>query len=217
MKKDYKQKKILRIVVYVLGILLTALGANILLRSALGAGAWDTVTSNLSHLANITLGIASASINITLLILIIIYHKDLKYLFILVPIFGISLSLDFWDLIVLGEWMPLTFLSQSLWFVVGTLVLTLGLSLIVASLFPAMIFDELTYMLMKVLHIKSFFVMRIFIELFAVVLATIFGFLAGIQFGAVNFGTFLLAIIIGPLITFHLKWLQRLLQMKVEK
>ncbi len=62
---------------------------------------------------------------------------------------------------------------------------------------------------MKLLKIKSFFKTRILIELFAIVLATIFGFLAGIGFGAVSYGSLVLAVIIGPMIAFQIKITKR--------
>jgi hypothetical protein len=77
-----------------------------------------------------------------------------------------------------------------------------------------MVYDELTVVLMKILKVKKFFTMRIMIELFAIALATVFGFLAGIKFGAVNYGSFILAIAIGPLISIHMKWLNALLKTK---
>jgi uncharacterized membrane protein YczE len=75
-----------------------------------------------------------------------------------------------------------------------------------------MVYDELTVVLMKILKVKKFFTMRIMIELFAIALATVFGFLAGIKFGAVNYGSFILAIAIGPIISIHMKWLNALLK-----
>lgn len=212
MNNKFMQKKSLRMSIYLLGIMITGLGINVLLRSTLGAGAWDTVTNNFSELVHISLGTASAIINITVLLLVLIYNKQVKYLLILIPIVGIALAIDFWDLIVFKEFEISQFLLQLVFFIIGGIILPLGLSLMIITKYPAMVYDELTISMMRMLKIKKFFNMRIAIELFAIALATLFGFLAGIRFGAVNLGSFILAVAIGPIITIHLRWLGKFLK-----
>ena len=46
---------------------------------------------------------------------------------------------------------------------------------------------------------------RVGIEVFGIVLAIAIGFSAGIRFGAVNWGSALMAVILGPLLGFYLK------------
>jgi len=209
---------IIRAFIYFLGIIITGLGINVLLRSQLGAGAWDTVIYNLRSFftnvlnINATLGTVSFIIYVIILLIVIIYNKKLKYLFVFIPIFGISLAIDFWDLIVFGSYYPSEIWLRLIFYVLGIFILTLGLASIIFTKYPAMVFDELTILLMKVLKSKSFFKTRIIIELFAIVMATIFGFLSGISFGAVNFGSFVLALIIGPLIEFQLRMLTKFIK-----
>ncbi|MFH0766651.1 MAG: hypothetical protein ABII85_00020 [Bacillota bacterium] len=210
----FNRKNMRYALIYLAGMITTALGINIILRSSLGAGAWDTVTNNLSILAHISLGTASASVNIIILAFIMVYNKKIKFLFVLVPIIGIALAIDFWDIIVFDTFYPSHVLLKLLYFVGGTGILTLGLASMISTKYPAMVFDELTLSLMRLLKIPSFFKTRILIELFAIVLASIFGFLANVGFGAVNFGSLMLAIIIGPLIALHLKWLSKIMTTK---
>jgi uncharacterized protein len=218
MKLNITTNHVIRGLVYFLGIVMTGLGVNILLRSTLGAGAWDTVIFNLRALfknnfdVDVTLGTVSFMIYLVVLAYVMWYYKKLKFLFVFIPMFGIALAIDFWDIVVLGNYLPQDIFVRVIFFVLGVFVLTLGLSLIIVTKYPAMVFDELTMILMKVLHIKSFFLSRMYIELFAIVLATIFGFISNIGFGSVNFGSFLLALIIGPLIQFQLKHLNKLVQ-----
>ena len=212
MNQKFMNNYYLRVFLYVSGVLVLVLGINVLLRSTLGAGAWDTVTNNFSELIGTTLGIASVIINITVLSFVVIYNKHLKYLSILIPIFSLALVIDFWDILILGDLVITDLWLQVIFYIGGAVILSLGLSLMIVSRFPAMVYDELTISLMRLFKIKKFFTMRIMIELFAIVLATIFGFLAGIRFGAVNFGSFLLAVALGPIITLHMKWLNALLK-----
>ncbi len=218
MKINITTNQVLRGLVYLLGIIMTGLGVNVLLRSTLGAGAWDTVIYNLRALfknnlnLDVTLGTVSFMIYLVVLAYVMWYYKQLKFLFVFIPMFGIALAIDFWDIVVLGSYLPMDLFIRVLFFVLGVFILTLGLSLIIVTKYPAMVFDELTMILMKVFHIKSFFLSRMYIELFAIVLATIFGFLSNIGFGAVNFGSFLLALIIGPMIQFQLNYLTKFMK-----
>jgi hypothetical protein len=215
MKLNITTNHVIRGLVYFWGIVMTGLGVNVLLRSTLGAGAWDTVIYNLRAFfknnlnVDVTLGTVSFMIYLVVLTYVIWYYKKLKFLFVFIPMFGIALAIDFWDIVVLGSYLPQDIFIRVLFFVLGVFILTLGLSLIIVTKYPAMVFDELTMILMKVFHIKSFFLSRMYIELFAIVLATIFGFISNIGFGAVNLGSFLLALIIGPMIQFQLNYLTK--------
>lgn len=199
--------------IYLLGIIVTGLGVNILLRSALGAGAWDTVLYNMRAFLEVrlnvfaTLGTISFVIYGIVLSCVMLYYKKLKFLLVLIPIFGIALAIDFWDIVVFGDYYPTLLWIKSIFFILGIFTLTLGLSLIIVTKYPAMVFDELTLIVNKVLKLNSFFKARILIEVFAILLATLLGFLSDIGFGSVNIGSLLLAFIIGPMIELHLKYL----------
>lgn len=218
MKLHMTPKQLIRGFIYAIGIFLTGLGVNVLLRSALGAGAWDTVVYNLRSFfinilnINITLGTVSFIIYAIVLACVMMYNKKLKYIFIFIPIFGIALAIDFWDLVVLGSYYPVDIWLRVIFYLVGIFILSMGLALIIVTRYPAMVFDELTLLMMKLFKIKSFFITRIFIELFAIVMATILGFISHIGFGAVNFGSFVLALIIGPMIQIELKYLSKMTQ-----
>lgn len=215
MRTQKRTSNLVKVIIYMAGVLLTALGINILLRSALGAGPWDTVTHNLGVFAGITLGTASLSINVVIMAFIILYNRKLKFLLVILPIIGIALAIDFWDIIVLADYYPGSWWLRSLFYFGGTFILTMGLALMVITRFPAMVFDELTLSLMRLFKIDSFFITRTIIELFAIALATVFGFAAGIGFGAVNVGSFILALILGPILGFQLTWLGRVFHTEI--
>lgn len=212
MNQQFMRNYPLRVFLYVFGVFVLGFGINLLLRSTLGAGAWDTVSNNFSQLIGSSLGTASFIINVSVLAFVLIYNKNIKYAVILVPILSLALVIDLWDIVILGDLTIEKVWLQVISYIGGGIILSFGLALIIVSRFPAMVFDELTVSLMRLLKIKKFFTMRIMIELFAIALATVFGFLAGIKFGAVNFGSFILAIAIGPIISIHMKWLNALLK-----
>ncbi|MBN2268489.1 MAG: hypothetical protein V3569_06005 [Acholeplasmataceae bacterium] len=190
--------------IYIIGLIIISLGANVLLRSRLGAGAWDTVSSNLSQWLTITLGTATAIVYSVVLGFVVLNRKNYGYLLIIGPILILSFFFDFWDLFIFKDLFIELFYQRAILYVIGGYLLSLGLALTILSLYPAMVFEELTFTMMKILKIKKFFSMRIMIEVFAIILATGFGFLAGIGFGAVNIGSFLLAIVLGPMISMNL-------------
>lgn len=200
--------------IYTLGLIIIALGANLLLRSSLGAGAWDTVSSNLSNWLGITLGTATAIVYTTVLGFVTFYQKKYRYLLIIIPIIILSFFFDFWDLFIFKDITIDYFVIQICSYIIGGYLLALGLAFTILSKYPAMVFEELTFTLMKMFKIKKFFNMRIIIELFAIMLSTGFGFLAGIGFGAVNIGSFILAIALGPVISINLHYLGHLTYFK---
>jgi uncharacterized protein len=195
---------------YAFGVIFTGLGVNLLLYSTFGAGAWDAVNEHMSIILGITLGTASLITNLSILTFIIIMNKSLKYLITLIPIFMIALSMDFWDLIIFSRFTFSLPFHYVLLFVLGVLLLPFGLSCIIATKFPSMVYDELTFILMKLSKISSFLYVRWFVEGFAIVFAIVLGFIAGIGFGTIHVGSILIAVIIGPLIHFYLNQLKKI-------
>ena len=77
--------------------------------------------------------------------------------------------------------------------------------MIISSKFPAFVFDELMIMLMSIFKTKKVAMVRVAIEITGITLGIIFGFLAGVGFGAVGIGSVLMAIVLGPILSFFLK------------
>ena len=198
------------ILLYAFGVIFTGLGVNLLLYSTFGAGAWDAVNEHMSIILGITLGTASLITNLSILTFIIIMNKSLKYVITLIPIFMIAVSMDFWDLIIFSRFSFSLPIHYTLLFSLGVITLPFGLSCIIATKFPSMVYDELTFILMKLSNIHNFLYVRWFVEGFAIVLAIVLGFIAGIGFGTVHLGSILIALVIGPLINFYLKQLKKI-------
>lgn len=201
---------IFNILLYAFGVIFTGLGVNLLLYSTFGAGSWDAVNEHMSLILNITLGTASLITNLSILLFIIVMNKSLKYLISLIPIFMIAVSMDFWDLIIFSRFTLTLPLYYTLLFSLGVLVLPFGLSCIIATKFPSMVYDELTFILMKLSNIPNFLLVRWFVEGFAIILAIVLGFIAGIGFGTIHIGSILIAVVIGPLINFYLHQLKKI-------
>lgn len=212
MKDRKMQINVKTLMLYLSGFLIIGLGINLQLRSLIGVGAWDSTNLNLNLLMahvfpSITKGMTSLMISSMLFLSVMIYRKwDVKLFIMLIPMFTISLSIDFWDLLVFPNYHPEELVIRLILFGIGLFILPLGLSLIITSKFPATVFDEFTIMLVDILHAKNFGVVRLGFEVSGVLLAVIFGFFAGVNFGFVNIGTLIMAITLGPLMNVYLKW-----------
>lgn len=199
-----------RIMMYILGMFIAGGGVNLILRSTIGAGSWDAVNDHSRILFGITLGTASLITNFTILTFILIYRKNLKYLIVIIPIFGIATMMDIWDIVILHEIYPFGLFDQILWFILGSILLPFGLSLMITTKFPSMVYDEMTFAFMEILHINNFLKVRVGVELLAVLIAITQGLVIGIGLGSVSIGTVILAITIGPMIDYFIKLVNKI-------
>lgn len=200
---------LLNVISYILGFLILGFAVVALMRSTLGAGAWDTTTYATRALINLkfpnyTLGMTSMTINITIMLIVLLYRRDWHLLFILIPILVVGSAIDFWDIVVFGDYYAEGIMTFVL-FIIGGFMLPLGLSLVMLSNFPAFVFDEWMLMMMDVFKTEKLARIRLGIELLGISLALVFGFIAGIGFGQINIGTLLLAVALGPIMQFYVK------------
>lgn len=203
---------------YIVGFLLVGLGVNIMARSNLGLGAWDTVTFNLNLFLNesITKGMTSWIISLIIMTFVIVYNRKWVLLFMIVPVLFVGLSIDFWDLLVFGkDWMPESIYIRVLFFIIGVFILPLGLASIVTSHFPAFVFDEWTLVMMDIFKVKSITVARLSIEVLGILLGILFGFLANVGFGYVSVGSIIFAFALPPIFDFYVRNLGKLHTVKV--
>ncbi len=201
---------------YLLGFIVLGLGVNVMKASTLGAGAWDTVTINIRDffvlnlgINWITLGMISFSVSILIMVIVMSYRKKWKFVLMLIPMVLVALSIDFWNIVVFKnqEW-SIVWL-QYVFYIVGTIILPLGLTFIVKSSFPAFVFDELMLMFVDILHAKRITFIRLAIEFTGIAIGALFGFLTYYHldqtFGAVNLGSFVFAFTLSPIMAFFFK------------
>lgn len=211
---DWLRANKINIMFYLLGFVVIGLGVNIMKASTLGNGAWDTVTINVRDFlwmnlgqTWITLGMISFTVSIIVMTIVLIYRKNLKFLFMLIPIALVALSIDFWNLVVFQEREAMVFGYQILFYIIGILLLPLGLTLVVKSTFPAFVFDELMLMFVKIFKAKRITYVRLGIEILGISIGAIFGFLAYFaingSFGAVDVGSFIFTMTLSPTMTIY--------------
>lgn len=195
---------------YFLGFFIVGLGVVLMLRADLGAGPWDTVSANLEKfidkfLFDVTLGMMSFTIASILMLIVLFYTKKWYLIGMVVPIFVVAVSLDFWNSVGLANFNPENMFIRLGASIIGGIFIPLGLSFIIASNFPAFVFDELTIMLMEIFRTESVTIVRAGLETTGILLGLLFGFLAGIDFGAVGVASIILVFMLPPLLEFFLK------------
>ncbi len=210
-----KENKI-NFIFYFLGFIILGLSVNLLKASGLGTGAWDTVTINWRDYLHIkfgntwvTIGMLSFLVSFILMIIVISYRKKTRYLLMLIPIFLVAVSIDFWNIIVFKDQQATEMINQIVLFISGAVFLPMGLTLVVKSSFPAFVFDELMLMFVDVFHAKTITFARLGIEFTGILIGSIFGYFTFYHvdgsLGAVNIGSFLLAFTLAPIMTIYFK------------
>jgi uncharacterized membrane protein YczE len=214
--KRMKQRKIefsvKNIFFYFIGFFILGLGINLMLRSNLGAGAWDATNFNLNDMVRlvwptVTYGTTSLFIGISLFIVVFLYRLDWKLFAMVFPMLLIAATIDFWDLLILNNFHPDALNIRLFLFVSGGLLIPLGLSCVVASNFPGTVFDEFTLMMREVTKVDNFGKVRLGVEITGIILALVFGLIAGVGLGAISIGTLIMAVVLGPIMNFYLKLL----------
>lgn len=207
------------IIYYLSGIICLGFAVNIVKASTLGSGAWDTVTINIRDFFNInlgvdwiTLGMVSFSVSLIIMMIVLIYRKKIKYLLMILPIFLVALSIDFWNLIVFRDYESNVFIIRLIFYIIGILTLPLGLSLVVKSSFPAFVFDEWMLMMVKVLKAKRITYVRLSIEILGILVGMVFGYLVYYHLdgslGAVNIGSLIISVALSPLMALYFRFLK---------
>ena len=194
---------------YSLGIFSLGLGVALFAEANLGVAPWDTAILNFQSLMasygiQITLGTSSLMHTAILLILVLALGQRLESLFAIIPMVAISLSIDFWSVLVLPALIhePLNLTLQIIFFISATLLMTWGLATIIISGFPPNVYDDVHLTILRVFKIKSFTIGRWIIEFMGVFLGLIYALIQGEGLGSITILSFALAIAFGSLITF---------------
>jgi len=217
--KNFVRGQWKNILFYLSGILLLGFGVNIMKASTLGAGSWDTVTINVRSFFNIvlgqswvTLGMVSFSVSAILMLVVMRYRKEWKFGLMIIPIILVAIFIDMWNNYVFHDMLAETVFFQYLFYILGTVLLPLGLSLVVKSGFPAFVFDELMLMFVKIFKAKQITYVRLVIEFTGIVIGFLFGWITMYPidqtFGAVNIGSVLFAFTLSPIMSLYYKLLK---------
>lgn len=195
---------------YILGCIIIALGVVLMLRSDLGVSSWDTLHYSLHKLIHITVGTATIVVALIFTVAVIILNRNFRYLLMAIPIVLVGVLIDFFNLIVLADFMPETMFLRIVVYILGLIMLPLGGSLLIVSTFPAGVFDEFMFSMMRLFKTTKLLLIRVIMEMSAVLLALFFCYLAGAGLGMFSIGTLIFSVSVGYLVKQYLKIFERI-------
>ena len=182
-----------RIGIYLVGLAINALGIALIIFSAVGAGAWDTVAIGLNHSLGLTIGICTVIIQVLVVLATGMIEKTRPQYESVIAIMIRSIFLDAWIYLVFNYIdQAASWEIQWLYFLFGILSMGIGIGIYVEAHFPKSPIDGL----MLAIHNRfkwSINTSRIAVELSGAVI----GFLLG---GPVGLGTLMIALFVGKII-----------------
>ena len=194
---------------YTLGSIIIAFAVIMMKRSNIGLSSWDTLHFSLNALTGMSFGTAVILVATVFLIFVTVANKDIKYVMMFIPIFFVGFVVDIFDLYLFNNFLPEASLQRILTYTLGLVLLPFGGTLLIISTFPAGVFDEAMLTFMRLFKTNKIIMVRVIMEMSAVTLAIILGFIAGIQFGMVNIGTLIFSFTVGMFINIYLKLFER--------
>ncbi len=195
-------------IVYFLGAVLTALGLVMLLRSDLGMPPWDILHLAIAEVTPLTFGMAIQAVSIIITAFIVFYRKKTKYLFMIVPFLLVGWLIDLFNLYIFAGLTPDGY-ARLFFFFLGLGLLPLGSVLLIISIFPAGIYDELMLVLMRIFKTRKIALVRVIMEATPVLLGLIITLSLRGTTGSFYYGTFIIVVLAGPLIQLYIKFIRR--------
>ena len=196
---------LVRWVLYVLGIFILILGVQLMLRSSFGPPPWDTAIVHLAALLGITLGVSALLIQGVIIAFVMVIRRSWIYAASAVSIVLIGLAFDVWDLLILRSWYPSSLVGQTISFVSGIFLLSMGLSWVLLTELKALAVDELMRTFMVLFKTESVWKTRGLVESLALLLGALLGWLAYGDFGVIKGGTVFITLALPVLLSFQLR------------
>ncbi len=216
-----KQRKMVfnfkNFLIYFFGLIFISFGVIMMKKSYIGVSSWDTLHYSITALIGVSFGTAAIIVATIFLIFVTIANHHLKYLLMFIPTVFVGFVIDFFDIIVFGDFAPVLLSSRITTYLLGLVLLPFGGTLLIISTFPAGVFDEAMLAIMRLLKTNKLVMVRAIMEISAVTVAIIFGFIAGIGFGMVNIGTLIFSITVGMFTKTYLKLFERVGLYEIEQ
>lgn len=126
-----------KIVVLFISILLVSFSVSIVLKCAIGVGAWDAFSQTASGLIGIKVGTFSMFMNVTCVIAQMIIRKQIKITLILQIALAVLLGflINFFYYELLGNWDTGSYLTTMIFFLIGNISCAFGVGTVTAQNF----------------------------------------------------------------------------------
>jgi uncharacterized protein len=189
-------------ILYFIGIMFVSMGVALSFRHGFGASSADNLSYILSLVFSISIGTAAFIITTLIILFLLLYFRNWKFLFLFVQVVLFSPLIDFWDLVVFANLHPTGWETVAI-YIASLMALPLGCAFLIRSTYPAGVYDELMFFTAHFTKLKLT-VSRVLNELLLVILAIIISMATGYGYGSVNIGTLGYVFTVGFFIKFYL-------------
>ena len=191
---------------FVGGITLMAFGISLTIKGqAIGIGPWDVLHVGLYNHLGLTIGTWAILTGVIIVLVTMIGTKRLPQLGTIINIICIGSLIDLFNWL-LPE--PTTFISQLIWFLLGVVIMSIGIGIYVSPNIGAGPRDSLMLLIVKKTGWSIKWV-RTFLELTVALVGWLLG-------GPIGLGTILIALLLGQIVHYTLPWSQQLLKKACE-
>nr|WP_251025962.1 YitT family protein [Bacillus sp. ISL-47] len=193
-----------RFLFFTVGLLILTMGVALIIKSNLGASAWDALAVGESQMFGLTVGTFVFINGIVLIFLNAFLMKKKPEVLAAISILIIGALIDFWLLIIFKDLSPATLAGQSFSLLLGILAMGVGVAIYLQAKFPASPMDTL----MVAIHTRFGLNLRnsrIISESFALLLAFLFR-------GAIGVGTIVVTLTLGLVVQFFYPRFEKMLE-----
>lgn len=183
----------LRIVFFLVGLLIMALGISIIAISNFGNGPWDAVNIGLSDRTGLSIGLCMNIVAVIQIVIGGIINKEFPNIATMVTSICLGLFIDFW-MLFLGEIEVVGTLMKFGVFLLALPIISVGISIYLVSNLPNTPLDYFMLSIKSKLNL-SLMASKITSESIGLVLGFILG-------GTIGFGTIIIIVSIGPMIQY---------------
>ncbi len=183
----------LRIVFFLVGLLIMALGISIIAISNFGNGPWDAVNIGLSDRTGLSIGLCMNIVAVIQIIIGGIINKEFPNIATMITSICLGLFIDFW-MLFLGKIAVVGTLMKFGVFLLALPIISVGISIYLVSNLPNTPLDYFMLSIKSKLNL-SLMASKITSESIGLVLGFILG-------GTIGFGTIIIIVSIGPMIQY---------------
>lgn len=183
----------LRIVFFLVGLLIMALGISIIAISNFGNGPWDAVNIGLSDRTGLSIGLCMNIVAVIQIIIGGIINKEFPNIATMMTSICLGLFIDFW-MLFLGKIAVVGTLMKFGVFLLALPIISVGISIYLVSNLPNTPLDYFMLSIKSKLNL-SLMASKITSESIGLVLGFILG-------GTIGFGTIIIIVSIGPMIQY---------------
>lgn len=195
-----------RIIFFVTGLFIISIGVSLTIKANIGTGAWDALNVGLYNKFGLTVGTWVIIVGAIVILVNAALLKRIPDFLAIITIMIIGLFIDFFLIFVLKGWELNSFFIEFIVFLLGLLILSLGIAMYLQAKFPLSPLDNLMLAIRERFHV-SVGLAKTIGELTGLVLAFIFN-------GPIGIGTILVTLLIGPFIQLFFPFFERLMNRK---